>query len=196
MVTRLLEEEPEQSPAAATPDLEFLDWDWGSGGAIMSRRSDSDATVLRRLARWCYRHRWVVVATWFVALAGIQGLSGAVGGKFVSNLTLPGAESQRAVDLLETRFPAQAGDTVTVVFKADQGVADPAVREQMESLFARVASLDHVLGVASPYAPEAQGVSPDGRIAFATVQLDVGSLELLSSITGNSPDLITEIPQC
>jgi putative drug exporter of the RND superfamily len=37
------------------------------------------------------------------------------------DFTLPGTGSQRAVDLLKDRFPAQAGDADQIVFRARTG---------------------------------------------------------------------------
>ncbi|HEX9235875.1 MAG TPA: MMPL family transporter, partial [Actinomycetota bacterium] len=131
--------------------------------------------VLERLARWSYEHRWRMLGIWVVALIGFGVLMNVAGGPYATTFSLPGTESQATFDLLKARFPAQAGDQATVVFRANQGIADPSVRTAMQRLFAEVASLPHVDSVASPYTPgrgQAQ-VSRDGTIAFATVQFDV-----------------------
>src|SRR5690606_455388 len=63
----------------------------------------------------------------------------------------------------------------TIVYRAEQGVDDPEVREHMEELFAEVANIDDVIRVESPYAEGAQQISSQGeeagRIAFANVEL-------------------------
>src|SRR5947209_1760768 len=73
---------------------------------------------MERLARFCYRHRWRVLIAWIVAFIGMGVLSGVVGNAFSNNFSSPGTESQRAFDLLRSRFPSQSGDTAIVVFKA------------------------------------------------------------------------------
>ena len=101
-------------------------------------------------------------------------IAGSVGSDFSEEFKLPASDSQEAFDLLETKFPAQSGDTATIVFKADGGVESPAVKKKMEGVFAEVAKLPHVSEVASPYGSGgAAAISDDGKIAYATVQYDV-----------------------
>ncbi|MBA3728328.1 MAG: MMPL family transporter [Actinobacteria bacterium] len=135
--------------------------------------------MLERLARWCYRHRWRTTILWVAALASSIALMNAAGGEYTTDFSLPGSESQEAFDLLEEKFPARSGDVATIAFKADAGVADPGVRQTMEGVFAEVVQLDHVVEVTSPYSEQgAQQLSPDGLIAFADVQFDVGTGEI------------------
>ena len=135
--------------------------------------------MLERLARWCYRHRWRTVFVWIGVLIASIALMNVAGGAYTSDFSLPGSETQEALDLLEEEFPARSGDSATIVFKADAGVADPTVRQTMEALFERAAELPHVVMVTSPYSEEgARQVSPDGQIAFADVQFDVGVGEI------------------
>ncbi|WP_405660304.1 MMPL family transporter [Streptomyces sp. RK9] len=125
-------------------------------------------------ARWCYRHRLVVVVLWLGALLGL-GVAGAVAGTSYTNVfSLPDTDSKRAHDLMTKAFPERSGDTDTVVWKTDAGssVRDAAVRDRIEPALRRIAALDGVGGVASPYAtgPRAAAqVSADGRIAYAQV---------------------------
>jgi len=130
--------------------------------------------MMRSLARWSMTHRRTVVALWLVVLVGsLGGLSSGVGSHFSDSATLPGTGSQRASDLLSSRFPAQAGDTDQIVFRARTGrLSDPFARTAIEAMLARVARLPHVTGVVSPYAPGARAISPGGTIGFATVSFD------------------------
>jgi RND superfamily putative drug exporter len=126
--------------------------------------------MLERLAQWCYTRRWRVLIAWIIALVGFGYLANVAGGQYATSFSLPGTESQEVFDLLEQRFPTAAGDTATIVFRAEDGVE--SVQPQMEEFFDQVAQLPHVDGVVSPYAEQqgAAGVSQDGTIAFATVQ--------------------------
>src|SRR5690242_15755542 len=127
---------------------------------------------LGRLARWCVRHRRRVVVAWIVAVIAVVALGRAVGGEYTASFRLPDVESQRAFDLLRARFPARSGDAAQVVIAADRGVRDVAVRARTERLLARIGKLPDVSGVVSPYDAPDRAISPDGRIAFATVQFD------------------------
>jgi putative drug exporter of the RND superfamily len=126
--------------------------------------------MLERIARWSYRRRWLMLLIWIVALVGAITLQGTVGGDYSTDFSLPGADSQKAFDLLEDRFPQVAGDTAEIVFKADQGVTDPQVESAMGQLFEDISKVERVVGIDSPYSERGAGqVSQDGTIAFATV---------------------------
>ncbi|HUE27705.1 MAG TPA: MMPL family transporter [Solirubrobacteraceae bacterium] len=118
-------------------------------------------------------HRRIVVLTWIVAAVGIFAVSSSVGTKDSSNFTLPGTGSQQAVNLLQSRFPAQAGDADQIVFHARKGTLNTAAdRAAIGATVANVARLPHVTSVVSPYAAGAHSISSDGTIAFATVNFD------------------------
>ncbi len=125
-----------------------------------------------KLARWSTTHRKYVVIGWIVLLLGVNALAQSAGTDYSNNFTLPNSDAQRAADLLQRSFPAQAGDRDTIVFHVASGsVLDPAVRARMSATFAEVAKLPHVTSVISPYTGAAAGksISADGRIAFATI---------------------------
>ncbi len=125
-----------------------------------------------KLARWSTTHRKYVVIGWIVLLVAVNVLAQSAGTSYSNNFTLPNSDSQRAADLLQHSFPAQAGDRDTIVYKVSSGtVHDPAVRARMEATFAQVEKLPHVAAVISPYSGASAGkqVSADGQIAFATV---------------------------
>jgi RND superfamily putative drug exporter len=83
---------------------------------------------------------------------------------------LPNTGSQRATDLLASRFPAQAGDADQIVFHARAGkLSDPAIRGAVTAAIGRVSRLPHVTGVVSPYSAGSRAISPDATIGFATV---------------------------
>jgi RND superfamily putative drug exporter len=126
-----------------------------------------------RIARWTMAHRRTVVVAWIVAAIGIFAISNAVGKKTASSFTLPGTNSQQAVDLLQSRFPAQAGDADQIVFRAKTGkLTDGTERAAVAATVARVSGLPHVTSVISPYSAGQHAISRDGTIGFATVNFD------------------------
>jgi RND superfamily putative drug exporter len=140
-----------------------------------------------KLTRWCIAHRRLVVVGW-VALAVLATVvAGAVGRQYATNFSLPGTESQRALDLLKRDFPAQSGDVDTVVFHTSHGTIDsPAVRAAMAPVLARVSRSPHVVSVLSPYSPSgAVEVSRDRTTAFATINYDKPA-NLLANPTGKA----------
>jgi putative drug exporter of the RND superfamily len=134
--------------------------------------------VFGRLGSWCHRRRWIVVATWLVGLVVLAIAAGVAGSGFRSEFNLPDVESRRGFDVIDEGFGGRGnGRTGTIVFRAEQGVDDPAVRAAMTSLFAEVAALEGgTLVVRSPFAEGGETQiardGPDaGRIAYAEVEV-------------------------
>ncbi len=129
--------------------------------------------MLQRLARTCYHRRRRVVLAWIALLVGLVSLNSAAGGEFLDEFSLPGSESQEAVDLLEANdFGARAGFGGQVVFQADQGVDDPAVRATMEALFADLEASIPATEIVSPYGPEGERqIAESGTVAYAEINL-------------------------
>src|ERR1700737_4138918 len=126
-----------------------------------------------RLTRWIMAHRGLVAIGWIAVAVGVFAISSSVGTRKANNFSLPNTGSQRATDLLATRFPAQAGDSDQIVFHARAGkLGDPATRGAVTATIARVSKLPHVTGVVSPYSAGSRAISPDGTIGFATVTFD------------------------
>ena len=132
-----------------------------------------------RLTRWTLAHRRMVVVLWIALAVGLLAGSHALGTRASNNFSLPGTPSQSAVDLLASRFPAQAGDADQIVLRSRAGtITQPALRREIVALLARVGRLPRVTAVVSPYTPGVDAVSKDGTIAFATVAFDAPASQL------------------
>jgi RND superfamily putative drug exporter len=127
-----------------------------------------------KLTRLCIAHRRIVVLAWVVLAVLITVIAGAAGRNYSTNFSLPGTQSQKALDLLQRDFKTQAGDVDTVVFHTSQGtVFSPAVRTAITKLLGQVSKDPHVVSVLSPYgAHGAVEVSKSRTTAFATVDYD------------------------
>jgi putative drug exporter of the RND superfamily len=128
--------------------------------------------VLKRIADVCYRHRWRVLVLWIVAFVVMNALGGAFKGEFSQSFHLPKSDSQTAFDLLDQKFPARAGETAFVVFKASSPATDPAAKAAIEDVLTRLKAIDRVDSIRSPYDEGGQlQISPkDPRITFAEIQ--------------------------
>jgi putative drug exporter of the RND superfamily len=132
-----------------------------------------------KLTRWTIAHRRIVVVSWIVLAFGVLAVSQAVGKRDANNFSLPNTDSQHAIDLLQGRFPAQAGDADQIVFRTRAGkLTDASARAVIAPALTRIARLPHVAAVVSPYAPGANAVSKTGTIGFATVEFDQRANEL------------------
>jgi putative drug exporter of the RND superfamily len=137
---------------------------------------------MARLGAWCHDRRRLVLAAWIVALLLSNGIAAGAGAAYHQTFGVDGAESTAGFDILEAEFRGEgAGQIGTIVFRAEQGVDDPEVRAAMEALFAKVADLEGVTRVESPYARGGDQLvasqGPERKIAFANVEMpdDIGS---------------------
>ncbi|WP_460529686.1 MMPL family transporter [Flindersiella endophytica] len=130
-----------------------------------------------RLAGWSQRHRWWALALWVLVLAGVTVGSNAIGDAFRNDFSLPGTQSQQALDALETHAPDQAGATVQIVVTDQAGLREPATQQAVEAMLANVRDLPHVEDVRSPYA-DRSAISEPGTIGYATITLDAQSTDV------------------
>lgn len=128
--------------------------------------------ALYRLGRSAATHPWRVIGAWVLLAVAVVALNRAVGGETSDNFRLPGTESQQAVDLLNDRFPAQAGASGQVVFHTTDGaLATGPARAAVDATVAQLRATENVVAATDPFDPAAPSVSADGRTAFTTVTL-------------------------
>jgi RND superfamily putative drug exporter len=138
--------------------------------------------MLSTLASLVSRHPRLATLAVLLAIPLVIGGAISAGGGFTDDFTVPGIESQRAQDMLEDRFPAQAGTDATVVFTGD--VRSPGVTGALDA----IGKQPHVAGV------DPLQVSEDGETAYAVVRydapaddLDAAPRERLESATDSLP---------
>ncbi|MBK1786246.1 MMPL family transporter [Prauserella cavernicola] len=134
------------------------------------------ALFLSRLGRFSFRRRKLVAGLWVVLLAGLGLGAATLSGQLTNSVTIPGTESQRAIDQLEERFPEAGvgGATARVVLAAPEG--ETLDREAVAGVVASLQDAPKVTAVVDPF--QAQSVSPDGRVALAQVSYSVPGFEL------------------
>ncbi|MFC8826224.1 MMPL family transporter [Streptomyces sp. NPDC057137] len=149
------------------------------------------ATFLYRLGRLAFRQRRRVLFAWVAVLiaAGI-GIS-SVSGSTTDDFTLPGTQSQQAIDLLEAEFPqaSASGATARVVIEAPDGekLTSAAHKAQVEALVDDLRTAPQVATVAEPFSGGL--VSASGGIAYAQVTYAVPQAE----ITTAASDALREV---
>ncbi|KGH48416.1 hypothetical protein IN07_01755 [Modestobacter caceresii] len=136
------------------------------------------STLLYRIGRAAYRRRGLFSVAWLAVLGLVVTLFLTIGGEFDDEFTIPGSESQAALDRLDEVSPAAAGVGAQLVFVAPEGatVADPQYAAAIAETVAAAGQVDQVAGVQDPFAT--QSISPDGRAALAPVQYSVQGPEL------------------
>jgi uncharacterized membrane protein YdfJ with MMPL/SSD domain len=139
------------------------------------------ATRLYRIGGWSFKNRRKVLVGWLLVVVAVFASAAMFSGKTSNKFSVPGTESQVAMDLLEKKFPAAGGGSARVVFAAPEGekLTDPENRAAVTKTVERAAHAPEVVGAASPY--ETKAISKDGRIGFADVFYPVSAEESRTS---------------
>ncbi|MFI7586516.1 MMPL family transporter [Spongisporangium articulatum] len=136
------------------------------------------STVLYRLGRAAYRERGVVIGCWVALLVLLGALVGLLGPATDNAFTIPGTQSQQALDQLNVQFPEAAGGTAQYVVVAPRGakITDDPFRGIVRDGVRRLEALQLTGTVTDPFAKDVRGaLSGDGRAALINVQLNLRS---------------------
>jgi len=138
------------------------------------------ATFLYRLGRASFRRRWLVTGIW-AALLVVIGI-GAVGfsGQLSNAVSIPGTESQQAIDHLKKTFPEAniGGGTARVVLEAPEGqtFSDASNLAAVGQVVTALNDAPEVVNATDPFKTGA--VSPTGRLALVQVSYGQQAFEL------------------
>jgi putative drug exporter of the RND superfamily len=122
--------------------------------------------MLKRLASFSFRKKWLVLAVWLVVAVGLTFANSAAGGTFGGGSDTSNSDSSQAYRLLKKEFPSAGGEEVSIVLQSADGIAKD--QAAIETYLAKVKAMPRVASVVSPFeAPEQ--LSADGRIGFANV---------------------------
>lgn len=138
------------------------------------------ATLLYRLGRFSFRRRAYVLAGWVVLLIALGVGALTMSGQMMNSVTIPGTESQRAINALEQRFPQAdvGGGTARIAIAAPDGEKLTSQRNHaaVERVVAELRDAPKVASVADPY--QVHAVSPQGTIALVQVTYGVQAYEV------------------
>jgi len=130
------------------------------------------ASIARSLARHWIRGLIALV----VGILVVGAIAGSQNGSAPEDFSIPGAESQKAFDLLEERFPAQSGAQAQIVFTTADGSLESAPRQEaITSTLAKIAELPHVSSTVEQMEPM---LSEDGRTGLSTVTYDISGVDI------------------
>src|ERR687891_431883 len=152
-------------------------------GPRFERRAAHERLATGGLARWtraCATHPWRVVVAWLGIIVALVVLVGAIGGDLKDEFEIPGSDTQKATDLIESEFASEQGGVLNLVFAAPEGqqLDTPERRAAIEDAIAELqtpafAPTEDEAGIDSGGDPFSEDtVSDDGRIAYAEAQFD------------------------
>ncbi len=148
------------------------------------------ASVLFRVGRFCFRHKWWIIAAWLAALIAVVSLVQALSPKFDKDFSLPGTDAGVATEQMQDFFPQvtqqQENASTSVLVHADDGLA--AHTRQIDSLVADLKTLPEVNNAESILNPvvvaqakpemAAQVLGDDGRVGLIQVDQDINRMDL------------------
>ena len=140
------------------------------------------STYLYRLGHWAFRHRWIVLGFWLSLLVAVGVTSQAVSKDTNDAFNVPGTESQRALDLLDEKFPGSGGATARLVFAAPKGhtLDEPQYREVVDPTVDRAQNVPQAVTTGEQFI---EGFTPsrDRTIGFADLHFAVPVEDLRDS---------------
>ncbi|MTE12907.1 MMPL family transporter [Nocardia aurantiaca] len=130
------------------------------------------SALLGRIGDFAFRRRGLVVSIWAVLLIAVLGAAALAGGRLDDRFTVPGAESQRALDTLSETAPDAAGANAQLVFTAPEGhlITEATYRAAIQHTLEVAGTVPGAIGVTTPQ--QAGAVSPDQRTAVGVVHFD------------------------
>src|SRR5215216_3151795 len=150
---------------------------------MAERRAAHERLATGGLARWtraCATHPWRVVGAWIGIIALLVFTVMAFGGSLRDEFEIPGSDTQKATDLIETEFASEQGGVLNVVFAAPPGerLDTPERKAAIQAALAKLKTSEFQpagdrAGIESVGHPFADGtISDDGRIAYTEAQFD------------------------
>ena len=134
------------------------------------------SSLLASIARSLSRHWIRGLISLVVGVLVVGAIAGAQSGTAPEDFSIPGTEAQKAVDLLEARFPSQSGAQAQIVFTTEDGtLEDGPRRAAIDETLAKISQLPHVASTVEEMEPM---LSEDGRTGLTTVNYDVSGIDL------------------
>ena len=144
------------------------------------------SSALYSLGRWAARSRAKVFVGWLALLVLLGGLAALFGDGMDDGVSIPGTESQEALDTLEATFPQVSGASAQMIVVAPEGetVHDSDVTDPITDAVTELENIDSVAQAASPF-DEMLGegaISDDESAAIINIQMDAAFTDISDSV--------------
>ena len=106
-------------------------------------------------------HPWRVIVIWLAIIATLIFAVGAFGGSLKDEFEIPGSDTQKATDLIESEFASEQGGVLNLVFAAPEG-------ERLDTP-ERQAAIEEAIQTIQGDAFQPTGTDPDGQAGITSV---------------------------
>jgi RND superfamily putative drug exporter len=132
------------------------------------------SSYLYRLGRWAFRRRVPVLLFWVGLLVALGAGGQAIKDDYSEAFNVPGTESQRALDLLDERFPGTGGATARIVFAAPprHTLDEQRYRKAVQPTIERAQAVPQAITTGRQFRAGIQ-VSRDRKVAFSDLRFEV-----------------------
>lgn len=159
------------------------------------------SSLLYSLGHWAFKARRLVLIGWLIVLVAIGG-SAAVFSKGLDNgISIPGTESQAALDSLSTTFPQVSGASAQIIVVAADGqlITDPEYKDALNSVADEMTKLPQIENVTSPFNERINGaISSNDKAGLLSVQFDGATSTItpasLSELEAATEQLSKDLP--
>jgi RND superfamily putative drug exporter len=154
------------------------------------------SSLLYALGRWSYRSRKLVLVLWIAVLA-LAGGSAALFNQGTDNaFSIPGTESQEALDTLSSTFPQVSGASAQIIVTVPDGddISDQDVQDAVKTAVDDLGDSEQVAAATDPFGENAAGAIADNdRAALISVQMDVGQSEVTATAKSDLEKITDEL---
>ena len=160
------------------------------------------SSLLYSLGRWAYRSRRLVLVSWLVILVAIGGAAAFFNKGLDNSISIPGTESQAALDSLSTTFPQVSGASAQIIVVAADGqfITDPTYEDALNAAADNMATLPQIDNATSPFNERINGaISKNDKAGLISIQFSGPTAEItdasLAELEKATEQLKADLPE-
>ncbi|KQW06557.1 transporter [Leifsonia sp. Root4] len=146
------------------------------------------SSALYALGRWAFRAHRRMLLLWVIVLAVLFSGAGLLSEGTDNTFSIPGTESQEALDALARTFPQVSGTSAQLIAVAPDGtdVSDAEFEAAVTDAATAIAAIPQVSSATVPYPSDSgsgssANISADGSAVIVPIQLSVATTAVLPS---------------